>query len=368
MYVCAFIGGMDPQTGYPDLAVVGSGIKKLHQMSLEAWWLLQDSEVVISNLNDTVAIEYLADNLDAELIDFSNIYDSENNETRYSTYHDMILCPLEKAKETDGLVTYLSVGHPNIWAWTPYAVKHLGENEWGLNVELLPGISAVDSIYSDLGIDPAQGGVVQYNFTKALQERLELSPRLSFIGWLFGRFSLDSDATVEDAKQYLAEQFGPDKMIYIVRMSKNCYTSSAILNIPIRDLDKYDTEEFLGTTLVVPGDDSDKEMSGGISLPEEKWGEEMRNQARSGEIRENRPDYKPVNAKLTAEEHQGLSELLTKTYEEPGFYKQLMNNPEEAISDLDLSDSVREAILEERNQKSNQRVETILNELCDGHI
>ena len=51
---------------------------------------------------------------------------------------------------------------------------------------MLPGISAEDCLFADLGVDPAEAGCQSYEATRFLERRPAIEPRAALILWQIG--------------------------------------------------------------------------------------------------------------------------------------------------------------------------------------
>ena len=82
-------------------------------------------------------------------------------------------------------VTFAIHGHPLIAVHPPFLVLEMA-NALGLRVEVLPGISAIDTLLADLRIDPVVHGVQMYEATDLLLRRRPLQNDVPAIIWQVG--------------------------------------------------------------------------------------------------------------------------------------------------------------------------------------
>ena len=82
-------------------------------------------------------------------------------------------------------VTFAIHGHPLVAAHPPFLVLELAK-ALELAVEVLPGISAIDTILADLRLDPVVHGVQMYEATDLLLRRRPLQPDVPAIIWQIG--------------------------------------------------------------------------------------------------------------------------------------------------------------------------------------
>jgi uncharacterized protein YabN with tetrapyrrole methylase and pyrophosphatase domain len=73
-------------------------------------------------------------------------------------------------------------GHPGLFSYpTREAIRRAGEE--GFATELLPGISAEDCLFADVGVDPGQTGWQSYEATDLLVHRRVVEPSAGLVVW-----------------------------------------------------------------------------------------------------------------------------------------------------------------------------------------
>lgn len=350
---------MEVSQDLPDIAVIGTGINKMHQMTLEGMYILQEADLIISNLNDSLGVEYIADMVDrndADYIDLSHIYTSQDNSVRFEAYYEAISRPLEEAKQRDGLVAYIGTGHPSVWNFTTNAVKNIGERYWGLDVELIPAISAISDMYCKVGIDPSQGDVMQLSIPTALGRDIQIPDGMSLVGYLLGRIPIDTDYSIEYLVDYLSSQYYPEKKVYISRLRKNIFNDDSIAEMRIEEIAKFENHHDLlrGTLLFIPSDTILNQFTHGGELRPQRWTDEQVDQLRSGKIRSERPEIPLTEPVVRNESDEELMEIITRSIEDREFYIDLITNTEETINDFDITEETKDAIMEVRQQNKPQ--------------
>ncbi len=76
-------------------------------------------------------------------------------------------------------------GHPGVFAYPPHESIRRARAE-GYTAWMLPGISAEDCLFADLGVDPGTGGCQSYEATDFLINRHIIDPSSQLILWQIG--------------------------------------------------------------------------------------------------------------------------------------------------------------------------------------
>jgi tetrapyrrole (corrin/porphyrin) methylase-like protein len=160
------------------LAVVGSGIRALHQMTIEARARIASSEKVFYAVCEPLTEEWInktcaaAENLSA--------FYAEGKD-RSDTYSEMIDAIMNGVR--GGLrVCAVFYGHPGVYVYPSHECIRIARKE-GYRAVMLPGISAEGSLYADLGVDPGAEGCLSYEATDFVLGGHKLDPSCSVILW-----------------------------------------------------------------------------------------------------------------------------------------------------------------------------------------
>ena len=76
-------------------------------------------------------------------------------------------------------------GHPGVFVLPSHEAVKQARSE-GFEAMMLPGISAEDCLFADLGVDPAEAGCQSYEATRFLERRPAIEPRAALILWQIG--------------------------------------------------------------------------------------------------------------------------------------------------------------------------------------
>jgi uncharacterized protein YabN with tetrapyrrole methylase and pyrophosphatase domain len=105
------------------------------------------------------------------------------NKPRLETYELMISRILEFAREADTCAAFY--GHPGVFVHPSHEAIRRAREE-GIEARMLPGISAEDCLFADLGIDPAVAGCQSFEATDFLIRERRFDPSTHLVLWQVG--------------------------------------------------------------------------------------------------------------------------------------------------------------------------------------
>lgn len=138
------------------LRVVGTGMNLAGQISIEARNAIADADIVLSLTGDPIFDEWLK-SLNANQEGLEECYKLGPRPLAYRAMADRILREVRAGKR----VCAAFYGHPGVFVAPSHDVIRRARSE-GFGAEMLPGISAEDCLFSDLGIDPGALGCQSY--------------------------------------------------------------------------------------------------------------------------------------------------------------------------------------------------------------
>ena len=239
--------------GY-DIYIVGLGILSYLQVTREVEQALRlCKKVFYLHPEDALVGRYL-NTLGPTVV---NIYGNyEEAVPRNKAYEGMIETVLEAAKATPP-VSLALYGHPLVFV-TPTKVICERAPKLGLSVKVLPGISALDCIFVDLGLDPC-AGLVMYEANDLLLRRYPLLPDVPCLIWQPGTveselFTLrqNKPARFLRLKRYLLECYPPDHEVTIITCATNPAVDAKITKVALGDIETQHVRLHQGTTLYIP--------------------------------------------------------------------------------------------------------------------
>lgn len=165
------------------LTVVGTGITAISQMTREAEYCLGTAEKVFFLVTDPHTEAYIRQlNASAECL--RHHYEPGSGKPRLWAYQDMVESILKPVRK--GLsVCAAFYGHPGVFVF-PSHEAIVQAREEGHEAKMLPGISAEDMMFADLGFDPALPGLQTYEATGFVLLRPRIDPRIPLVLWQIG--------------------------------------------------------------------------------------------------------------------------------------------------------------------------------------
>jgi precorrin-6B methylase 1 len=159
------------------LAVVGTGVQLCVHVTPEARDRLERADEVL----------YLADPATASWLERLNprcrsLHGFYRDGARRNEIYDAIVDEILARVRRGGDVCVAFPGHPGLFSNpTREAIRRAREE--GFATELLPGISAEDCLFADLGVDPGRTGWQSYEATDLLVHGRVVDPSAALVVW-----------------------------------------------------------------------------------------------------------------------------------------------------------------------------------------
>ena len=164
-----------------DLLIVGTGIRTVGQMTVESLAALEAADKVFHVVADPVA-KSLIEELNPSAVSMLGLYGE--GKARIETYHEMVNVMLNSVREGNMTVGAF-YGHPGVFAYPSHESVRQARAE-GYSARMLPGISAEDCLFADLGVDPATNGCQSYEATDFLINNRVIDNSSQVILWQIG--------------------------------------------------------------------------------------------------------------------------------------------------------------------------------------
>jgi siroheme synthase len=162
------------------LVVVGTGIG-FARITLEARAAIAAADEVLYLVPDGVA-EVAVRELNSTTRSLAACY--EEGVPRREAYARMVEAILEPVR-AGRRVCAAFYGHPGVFVLPSHEAIRRAREE-GFAAEMLPGVSAEDALFADLGVDPATSGWQSYEATRFLEHRPAVEPRAALVLWQAG--------------------------------------------------------------------------------------------------------------------------------------------------------------------------------------
>lgn len=234
------------------LIVVGFGMRFSGQCTPEVRGAIEASDVVYSVTGDVVAQAWL-ERLHPHVMSLQHHY--QEGRPRFESYEAMTQTIVE-AVQSGQKVCAVFYGHPGVFV----APSHEAINRLrlrGYEAQMLPGISAEDCLYADLGVDPGRLGCQSYEATDFLINARRIDPTAALVLWQVGVIGEWSVAGAETGGRYLdvladvlGETYPSSHRVTVYEAATLPVTRPRIETLALEDLPR--ARLFQQSTLFVP--------------------------------------------------------------------------------------------------------------------
>lgn len=199
------------------LVVVGTGIQTIGQLTHEARAWLRAADEVLHLVPDEVG-EALIARLQPNQRSLKPLY--VTGQPRRATYDAMVQAILEPVR-AGRVVCAAFYGHPGVFSLVPHEAIAIARAE-GFDASMLPGISAEDCLFADLGLDPAATGCISYEATDFVINHRVVDPSAALVLWQIGKVGIfthgaehSSPEALQAVVDKLGSPYGPDHPIVL---------------------------------------------------------------------------------------------------------------------------------------------------------
>ena len=239
------------QTHPGSLTVVGTGIDVGGQLTPQARVAFAEADEAFYLVADPFAVALLGE-LNPTARSLHDRY--EKGRPRLEAYEAMvneILAPVRAGKT----VCAAFYGHPGVFVYPGHAAIATARAE-GFRAWMLPGVSSLDCLFADLGIDPAESGCLVYHASDLLARRVQPDPSILLV--LLQISVIGEPGAVDSADwsglpvlvEYLQGFYGPDHVVIGYEASPFPVLGATATHV---SLSRLATAELTsGMTLVVP--------------------------------------------------------------------------------------------------------------------
>jgi tetrapyrrole methylase family protein / MazG family protein len=236
----------------PSLIVVGSGIKFISHLTVEAQAHIAAADKILYLVNEPAMQAWLSKNYtNAESLD--NLYFKSN--LRIDAYQEITTYILENL-DRYAYVCVVIYGHPTVFAKPALDAVILARQK-GYRAEILPGISAEDCLFADLLIDPGTSGCLSLEATLLLAYRKQIDISCHIILWQIGVIGTMGHAKSHNntkgiilLTEYLKGFYGPNYEITLYKASQYAGFKPSINKVKLHQLPSIEFPTI--TTLYIP--------------------------------------------------------------------------------------------------------------------
>ena len=218
------------------LVVVGTGIKLVGHITLEAQAFISQAEKVFYVVNEPVMARWLQQ-LNPTAESLLGLY--AGDKLRRQTYREMVDCMLEAVRQ-EMRVCAVFYGHPGLFVEpAPQAIRQARRE--GFTAWMLPGVSAEDCLFADLDLDPADYGCQSYEATRFLLHKRQVDPTSNLILWQIGVIGVlhqtgDTSVGLQALTEVLVSAYGPTHEVIIYEAAKYATFSPIIESVSLAQL------------------------------------------------------------------------------------------------------------------------------------
>jgi uncharacterized protein YabN with tetrapyrrole methylase and pyrophosphatase domain len=251
------------------LSVVGVGIKLAAQTSLEAKAHIEAADRVFYLVTDP-GTEYWLQTLNETAESLQRFY--VGRQSRLTTYLEIIEYILEHVRQ--GLnVCAVFYGHPGIFVFPSHRAIARAQDE-GFDAVMLPGISAEDCLFADIGVDPARKGCQSFEATDFLVFGREFDPHSNLVLWqvgVLGEVGYQNSLDPEKLKILvgrLAQVYSLDHQVIVYEAARYPVCDPMILKTTLGELEAAKISSI--STLFIPPMDQKKpdlKMAQALGIP-----------------------------------------------------------------------------------------------------
>jgi len=162
------------------LTVVGTGIR-LSQISVEARACIQSADKLLFLVADPVSSSWLEE-IHPKAESLYRFFSPDK--LRLVSYLEMVERILACVRQGQNICTAF-YGHPGVFVFPSHEAIRRARLE-GFRARMLPGVSAEDCLFADLGIDPSTSGCQSFEATDFLISGRKFDTSASLILWQIG--------------------------------------------------------------------------------------------------------------------------------------------------------------------------------------
>lgn len=233
------------------LIVVGTGIRSIAQLTLEAAAWIKAADIVCYALADPVTQRWVLDNA-RQAEDLAVYYDESAN--RLATY-DRMAARLVAHARAGRTVVGAFYGHPGIFTDPSHQAVAIARSE-GIEARMLPGISSEDCLFADVGVDPGLGASESYEATEMLVRGRRPDVTSHVVVWQIGVLAQQGFDRAERASQlqplvdHLLQSYPPDHVVTHYQGAQLVLCDPVIEQVPLAALG--DVRLAVTSTLYIP--------------------------------------------------------------------------------------------------------------------
>jgi hypothetical protein len=237
-----------------DIRIAGLGVQTVTHVTREVEQAIRESREVLY-LDAGAATRQYLESLCPRVTPLIESY--RDDCARVGAYEHIAIRVIEAALD-HAPVTFAIHGHPFIAAHPPFLVLELAR-ALDLRVEVLPGISSLDTLFADLRLDPVVHGIQMYEATDLLLRRRPLFNDVPAIIWQIGPLEtalhsnrISKPERFERFVQHLRRYYPARHEAAAIYCSPHPLLPPDVMRFAIADMPRYAEAIHGGFTLYIP--------------------------------------------------------------------------------------------------------------------
>lgn len=219
------------------LTVIGTGIRAVGQVTREGQHALETADKVLYLVADPVTERWIRRRNPAAESLYGYYGDDKPRKQTYREMADRILEFVRKDLD----VCAAFYGHPGIFV-SPSALSLKAAREEGYRAEIMPAVSAIDSLFCDLGLDPFRGTQIFESTNLLIRSRkidtscFLILLQVASVGDLGFRAAGFDKRNLPVLVQHLLDLYGPHHEIFIYQAAHYPVCRPVINKVPVAEM------------------------------------------------------------------------------------------------------------------------------------
>ena len=219
------------------LTIVGTGIELGSHITRAAQIEIESADVVLTLVAEP-AMQAYVQGLNRNVRSLHGLYElGDDRTTAYERMADEILAEVRNGRR----VCVALYGHPGVFVTPSHEAMRRARAE-GFRARMLPGISAEDCLFADLGIDPSASGCQSFEATDFLLHGRVFDPTSALVVWQIGTVGSVAAATEKQPTglpilvEVLLEHYPADHEVVVYEASPYPGFQPLADRLPLREL------------------------------------------------------------------------------------------------------------------------------------
>lgn len=235
------------------LTLVGTGYAMAGQVTQQALACIEKADKLFYLVVDAMTSSWL-EGLNPSAESLYGCYGV--GKERMDSYLEMVERMLAPVREGRRVCTAF-YGHPGVCVFPAHEAIRRARSE-GYLARMLPGISSVDCLFAELGVDPGTNGCQMYEASSFVYRRRRYDPTSPLILWQIGSIGISTFQSmalwgVEGLgllAEILLQDYPPDHEVVVYETTQLAICRPKVLRTALRDLPSADVS--VSSTLYVP--------------------------------------------------------------------------------------------------------------------